>query len=266
MPSVEVLITGEERPIGLLTLDSAAAGASQIGFTVRTTKRYTGGSDWLCVYGAGEAKRNAARVAHLASGGHVACWDLGYFGRDHNWAEKNYVRVSLDKHHPQDYIGKTAPRPDRWAELGIKLREDADPQGHVVVIGMGRKSRSLLDLHDWERKAVASVLGRFPERRVLYRPKRGPEHIDCEQDWQSDIEDVLKGASLVVCRHSNCAIDACIAGVPCETEDGAAHWLYSRGSNPTQNERLDFLRRISWWQWRQPEMYLAWRFLAGVGI
>ena len=35
------------------------------------------------------------------------------------------------------------------------------------------------------------------------------------------IADVLNGCSVVVCRHSNVAVDACIAGVPVECEGGA---------------------------------------------
>jgi hypothetical protein len=75
------------------------------------------------------------------------------------------------------------------------------------------------------------------------------------------VVDALRGASLVICRHSNVAIDACIAGVPVECEDGAAYWLYRRGSVPTVAQRLDFLHRLCWWQWRFSEMDKAWLFL-----
>jgi hypothetical protein len=71
----------------------------------------------------------------------------------------------------------------------------------------------------------------------------------------------LAGASLVICRHSNAAIEACIAGVPVECSGGAAHWLYSRTPRPTTEERLDFLYRLAWWQWRFIEMKSAWLFL-----
>jgi hypothetical protein len=73
------------------------------------------------------------------------------------------------------------------------------------------------------------------------------------------IEEALVGARLLVCRHSNCAIDATIAGVPFECEDGAAWWL--AGKPFTAAARLDFLHRLCWWQWRHEESAQAWTFL-----
>ena len=80
-------------------------------------------------------------------------------------------------------------------------------------------------------------------------------------DSESRIADLLKGASLVVCRHSNVAVDACIAGVPVICDDGAAFSLYRSNTSPTPEQRMDFLQRLSWWEWDRTEAGAAWEFI-----
>ena len=231
---------------------------------VRVHSEYLGGSDWLCMCGGGEKVRNAARLKQVASGGRVACFDFGYFGRSTDMAV-SYMRVSIDHHHPQADIGKTKPDPSRWDKLRIVLREDANPNGHIVVVGLGPKSRDLLSLYDWEMRALESARRRFPGKTILYRPKRDAIRIMWEpQDATSPIEEVLRGASLVISRHSNVACDACVAGIPVECEDGAAAWIYRDRRSPDAVRRLDFLRRLAWWQWQLGEMGAAWKFLLAV--
>ena len=69
----------------------------------------------------------------------------------------------------------------------------------------------------------------------------------------------MRGARLVVCRHSNVAVDAVIAGVPVECEDGAAYWLRDKPYTP--EVRRDFLDRLAWWQWKPEECMKAWEFI-----
>jgi len=259
--SVEVLISGDESLQGKAAMECAAVGADLAGLEVVVTKQYRGKSDWLCLYGPGHAHRNLSRMAHVASGRQVACWDIGYISR------KVYARVAVDHNHPQRLFNETPNDGSRWDVHGITLRDDYDPNGHIVVAGMGPKSRAHLGLYDWELKTLFEVQARFPKKRVLYRPKpqgsRDPQ-IAWTSDGTSSIEDVLRGASLAVCRHSNVAVDACIAGIPVECEDGAARWLYAKGSNPDAESRLDFLHRLAYWQWKNNEMREAWTFLQAV--
>lgn len=264
MATVDVLITGEESRIGTAALKAAADGARRVGLRVRVTSQFRGDTDWLCIFGAGAARRDHARQQQLAGGGRAVLFDLGYFGAGKD-PERAYVRVSVDHFHPQALIGNTEPDPTRFAVHGITLREDADPAGHVVVAGMGQKSREQFNLHDWELRTLEAMQARFPEHRILYRPKKKSLPLPWQpQDGDSAIEDVLRGASLVVCRHSGVAVDACIAGVPVETEDGAARWLYARGTDPDPAERLDFLQRLAWWNWQCSEMEACWKFLLKV--
>jgi hypothetical protein len=267
MTSVEVLRTGDESALGTATLDAAAKGAKQLGLRVIRTARYEGRSHWLCLYGVGHKERNLIRHRHIRHGGHVACWDVGYFGRGKD-PQRSYCRVSIDRNHPApELVERTPSEPKRWQAHRLSLREDSDPRGHIVVAGLGPKSRRHLNLYDWEQKALAAAKERFPDRRIVYRPKPGHDigvSYGFEQDGKSPIEQVLKGAALAICRHSNVAIDACIAGVPVECEDGIALWLYRNGPNPTAEQRLNLLCRTAHWQWRADEHREAWRFLLKV--
>jgi hypothetical protein len=146
--------------------------------------------------------------------------------------------------------------------MGIGLREDAAPNGTIVLVGLGRKSRAYLGpaVAQWEQRKLLELRCRFPRREIIHRPKRGSRSpvLDCRTDDASPIEELLRGASLVVCRHSNVAVDAAIAGVPFECEDGAARWLARREF--TRANRLEFLRRLAWFQWKPDEAGEAWAF------
>lgn len=200
----------------------------------------------LVMYGSGASDRKKAVEAHR---GNWVAFDLGY------WDRQNSFRVSVNSEHP---------RPEQMLDFGprwhpTELRDDFDPNGHIVLVGMGRKSR--IWHQDYERTRLAEIRKAYPKRRIVYRPKPGNESalgIDCEQMTGQNITDVLRGASLVVCRHSNVAIDACIAGIPVVCDSGAAAWLYrSDLNNPrmvSRDERLMFLQRLAWWQWTREQI------------
>lgn len=186
-------------------------------------------------------------------------WDAGYFGRVSKG--RGYMRMSVNRDHPQALLDKTPADPQRWMEHGISLRNVHDPKGHILLVGLGQKSRSYLGQEHWEAQKLNELHKRFPKHRVLYRPK--PRHrspsLGCDFDATSPIENLLEGCSLVVCRHSNVAVDGVIAGIPFEAEDGAAMWL--QGKPFTEENRLNFLHRLAWWQWKSTEADAAWAFL-----
>lgn len=255
--SVEVLIPIKSSDKALAMLHAITAAARQAD-DVKVTQIYQGGSDWLVLYGVGAPDRDEARKRQIKNGGRTMLWDLGYFDR------QRYLRCSVDHDHPQDWLPRTAPDPQRWNALGIRLREDYDPDGHIVLVGLGKKSRAYLREADWERFRLNDLRKRFPGRQIIYRPKpKSPAmKLDCRMDADSPIEVLLRGASLISCRHSNVACDAAVAGVPFECDDGAAMWL--KGRPFTQENRLEFLRRLAWWQWRSNEAVEAWAFIKGV--
>lgn len=258
----ELLTDPETFPRGRRMLDAMIA-AAPIPTVVRT--QYEGDCDVLMLYGAGHPVRRPWWRKHLAAGGRVVAWDLGYWHRrvDNTF----HMRCTLDADHPQAFI---RPEPaQRWHDQAIDLRDVSRPNGHVLIVGMGPKSNRALSLRplEWEIRAAKAARAAYPGRRIVFKPKRPTDPVIpgfvCDRN---SIESALRGASLVVCRHSNVAIDACIAGVPVYCEDGAAAALYGSGSmlepvKPTTEQRLAFLRSLAWWNWRPEEAGKAWGYL-----
>lgn len=255
-PSIEILIP----PTKMVERGAELMTALRTSFPQATvTQEYRGLSDWLWLYGVGAPDRDKARKHQVKIGGRVWLWDLGYFDR------RNHMRCSVDHDHPQQWLDRTVEDPQRWDSLGVKLREDADPKGPIILVGLGSKSRQYLHEIDWERLRLITLRKRFPNHTIIYRPKPGsgpPMNLSCKIDATSSIEQLLKGASLVSCRHSNVACDAAVAGVPFECDDGAAMWLQAKPFTP--ENRLEFLRRLAWWQWKPSEVRQAWGFVQKV--
>lgn len=223
------------------------------------SKRYAGQHRVLVLYGIGDRERQRIAHFHRSKGGRIVMWDLGYFGRD-----DGAMRLSIDSLHPTAEQLARSPAAGRRT---FNLREDANPAGPVLLVGLGDKSLNLYGLRpmQWERTALQAIRTAFPERRVVYRPKgKAQRHLaGVTVETGNSIEEALVGCSLVVCRHSNVAVDACVAGVPVRCDDGAAMALYGRGSQPAPAERLDFLHRLTWWNWSPDEASQAWRFIEG---
>jgi hypothetical protein len=224
--------------------------------TVASSK-YKGSHRLLMMYGAGLEVRRQALEAHKAAGGTVAVWDLGYWDRDDS------MRLSLGALHPTAEQLALAPKGCRREHV---LREDADPKGPILLIGLGVKSGRLYGLQtmEWEQGQMQRLRDRG--RQILWRPKgrQSPKLHGATLRHGMPIEEALKGCSLVVCRHSNVAVDACIAGVPVECEDGAAFSLYRNGTTPSREDRAEFLRRLGWWNWRPTEAAQAWDWIRSI--
>lgn len=225
------------------------------------TSSYRGDARWLFLYGAGRSDRFEAVRKHLRRGGHSVCIDLGYWDR-----ERGAMRVSVDALHPSEPMLDLAEylRPRR----AFTLRSDARKDGPIMLVGMGQKSNAQfgLDEMQWERGALERIRAEHPRAQVFLRPKKRAvaNSLGLPQCVSLPIEEALRGCSLVVCRHSNVAIDACVAGVPVWCDDGAARALYSHSAAPLIEERLHFLRRLSWWNWSPFEAKELWRWLTQV--
>jgi hypothetical protein len=176
------------------------------------------------------------------------------------------MRVSIDVLHPT--AAQLAMAPEGQCRRAHELREDAKKEGPILLVGMGLKSVAMYGLvpMQWERDTLRHLRQKYPQHRVLWRPKgRRASILPGTQLFHGmPIEDALRGLSLVVCRHSNVAIDACIAGVPVECEDGAARALYRGNRNPTREQRAEFLRQLGWWNWRPHEAAQAWDWIRRV--
>lgn len=252
MQSVEILTDPWMARRGRRMIEAMAAASPM---PVRLSQRYTGACDLLLTYGSGHPVRRPWWVQHRQSGRHCVGLDLGYWGRD-----QGYMRVTIDDDHPPDWI---RPEPAcRWDATGIELREDADPAGHAVIVGMGVKAvrvHGLVPLQ-WERGAfeMARAMGLSP----ILKPKKASDpSLPGVPSATGSMEEALKGAALLICRHSNAAVDACIAGVPVICEGGAALALYGKTREPSREQRLEFLRSLAWWNWHPREAKEAWSYI-----
>lgn len=198
----------------------------------------------LMMWGVGRPGHSAHRDRAIHQGRKVVMWDLGY--------KKGYYRLSIDHDHPWRLFDQT---PETGRTFPAELREDAG-EGPILLIGMGRKSKSYLNSYNWESRKIGELKRRFPGVPIVVRPKPRAG------DGATRIEDALKGCRLVVCRHSNVAVDACIAGVPFECEDGAAFWLIDKPF--TTENRQRFLNKLAHWQYQPEEAKQAWEFICAL--
>jgi hypothetical protein len=226
----------------------------------KVTRGYRGRHRLLVLYGVGHPVRARTAKIHLRAGGRVAMWDLGYWNRNES------MRLSIDRNHPT--AEQLAANDHRTPRHRPKLagEKSFDPDGPILLCGLGPKSCKHLGLTvgAWESQKVAELRLRFPDRTILFRPKPGNPFDKIDGTRRAPIgpiEEALNGVSLVVCRHSNVAIDACVAGVPVECEDGAAFALYKDDPNPGEDARREFLARLAWWNWGNHEAVQAWRFM-----
>lgn len=245
----EILIDRDMRVRGKRMIAALIASAP---IPVVVSEKYTGSCDLLVTYGTGHPIRRPWWDEHRRSGRHCIGWDLGYW---------DGMRATIDDDHPTAWI---RPEPvDRWDAQKRALRSDADPKGYALIVGMGKKSLPVWNLRplEWETAAVrrAEAAGYI----TVFRPKSAdyprPSHVHTV--YGGTIEKALRGAAIVYCRHSNVAVDACIAGVPVVCESGAAYSLYKDNPSPTIEQRLAFLRSLAWWNYKPEEAGLAWSYL-----
>ena len=245
------ILTDPDMMIRGARMIEALIAASPIPIT--PSVRYTGTADLLVTYGTGHPLRRQWLQRHRASGRHCIGLDLGYWGAD-------TMRVTIDTDHPPQWI--QTEDPSRWDSQGIQLRNEFNPKGHAVIVGMGRKSLTVHGLRplEWEARAVniAKSMGLTP---LLKTKRANYAGLPGVATAKGSMEEALKGAALVICRHSNAAVDACIAGVPVICEDGAALALYRGNPSPSVDQRLEFLRSLAWWNYRIDEAALCWTYL-----
>lgn len=246
---------------GQRMMEAMVATAEEAGIRVTVTQEYQGKAPWLMSWGLGHVGRRPYTDAHVRNGGRLIGWDIGYFNRD------EYMRLTVDADHPQKHLQPVTP--DRWNDLGISLRTEHDPKGPIILVGLGRKSRLQFGFQGlaWEIKKMGQIRKTYPGRKVLYRPKK-EERLQGLQSISGPIEQAIKGASLVVCKHSNVAIDACIAGIPVVCEDGAAAAIYNNNlaspAMPDMATRRTFLEQLAYFNWHPSEARDAWKFLKTV--
>lgn len=212
---------------------------------------YSGKKKNLILYGPGMDWRTAVFHAHRKKGGNVICWDLGY------WDRESALRMSINNFHPTAKQLAYSEGRLRSPQPRHELREDADPNGQILLIGLGPKACLLYGLkpYQWETQMLQAIRDRFPGVGIVWRPKghRPLPFNNLTISHDEPIEEALKGKRMVVCRHSNVAVDAAVAGVPVWCSDGAARAIYGETEHPTREARAKFLEQLEWWNWAPEE-------------
>lgn len=257
-PSVEIIRYRGVSRLGRLVQTRFAAACRKSGLRVLESDAYVGSCDWLLFWGVGADGRAHVRDRHLAAGGRVFHFDYGFF---HGEDRKLVFRVAMDGDYVTPYLGQTPEAPNRLKAFGVVLRDTYNPDGHIVLAGVGPKMHAYTCPDGWEAETLCRLRTEYPDRRIVYRPKpnRVGVLLPCETDSTSTIEHVLLGASLAVCYHSNVAVDAVLAGVPVDVVEGPAAWLGP--GRKTEAERAGFLCRLALWQYTTNEVEPALRFM-----
>lgn len=225
--------------------------------------------DVLLVYGLGGANRHQVGMDHVAAGGRLVALDVGYWqrvGGGRRW------RVAIDGFHSPQYVMRGPdPGAARFRQAGLKVHGDRRIDGPIMLVGNAPKSNRV-GAQGWSARKARELRQAFPGREVLYRakPKRPLEPgVDYNGVIEGGIDEALRRVSLVVCRHSNVAVDACRLGVPVVCDDGAAAAIYPQSladyrRQPDFELRREFLHRLAWWQWSMDEGPQFWAWLEGV--
>lgn len=211
------------------------------GDSPNKTSYYQGKSDWLVLYGVGAEVNHAARVMQNKHGHTLHC-DLGYTNRDRN------MRICIDDDHPDKFFWKTVE-----GKSQVQFCNDYDPNGPIILVGLGCKSRKYLHAWDWEARKYRELRREFPDRQIIFRPKGSDlMTLPCKMDRVTPFVDLIAGASLVVARHSNCCIDAIVHGIPFRSEAGAAMSF--------EGDRQKFMNKLARWEYTPEQATEAWKF------
>lgn len=191
----------------------------------------------------------------------IVIFDCGYFSREYSEKRNRHFRLSINETHPT----KLPPAPgDRWQKHGIQLEDLFDPNGHVLLIGRGGKTRKAQGIkgENWEQDAFKKIMKILPESKVIYRPKKNTaDRIKGAKlaSPQSTIRDLCQGCSLIYTQRSNVGNEGLVYGIPVVTEGGPAADICSNritpGMEPLSHDmRLEFLHRLAYWQWSYEEI------------
>ena len=126
--AAEILLDEPMARRGIRMLKALAAHAPAGS---KVTTHYEGRHRLLIMYGVGLPRRFIDMRRHVEIGGHVACWDMGYWDLDES------MRMSIDSLHPT--AAQLALAPACECRRLFELREDADPNGPILLCGLGKK-------------------------------------------------------------------------------------------------------------------------------
>ncbi len=247
--------------------------------------RWQGGidADVACFYG---LEGNTPEIFRLYSSAalpeHRAVFlDLGYWGRREGGRWAGYHKVVVNDRHPNRYLLRYPMPGDRLAMFHVEPKPLREPGHHILLCGMSDKAARAVGLEpeEWELGTIAE-LRRLTTRPIVYRPKpswKGARPLPGTRFSEPGrtLEEDLLGCHALVTRHSNCALEALLAGVPAHAEDGVAALLncwtlgdVNAPTLPSAAARLELARNLAYAQWSIAEMRegLPWRHLRTKGL
>jgi hypothetical protein len=211
---------------------------------------------------------------YRAAGRKAIYVDMGYWGRRLNDRFDGFHKLALNDRHPTAYFQRWAHPPDRIQHHGIRLKPWRTAGRHILVAGMSAKAAQAEGLppHSWERATIAR-LRELTDRPIVYRPKPNwTEACPIEGSvfaQTQPLDSLFNNCHAVVAHHSNVAVDALLAGVPCICPGGVAsslsgHDLTLIESPPMPDGRQQWAQDVAYTQWSIHEMRTgaAWGYLA----
>lgn len=252
-----------------------AAGAQALGlnFDHRSSLTYRGRPDHdVAVFYGLAAGLDRVFRDYRDQGRKAVYIDLGYWGRRKRTRFDGYHKLSVNNRHPTDYFQSQPHSSDRFRQHGVAIRPWRQEGEHILLAGMSAKAAHAEGLlpHMWERETIA-YLRELTRRPIIYRPK--PNWADAKPlmgsifDRETPLEDALTNCHAVVTHHSNVAVDALLAGVPCVCLGGVASLLASQIDEierpATPAGRDQWAADLAWTQWSVDEMQdgRAFRYL-----
>lgn len=233
--------------------------------------------DIACMFG---VKSRALFQAHWRAGIHTVYLDKGYCrqrrpGPVSAW---EYYRVAVDGHHPTRHLANQKSSEDRLEVLNLELQPWRKRGGHIILAGSSAKYHAFYGLSHPTKYAakVINELLAMTQREIVYRPKPSWQDavpIDGARysTNEESIQDVLKGAHVLVTHGSNAVFEAVLAGVPCIVlGDAVAKPISSVTLGKIEHPRLaneverrQWLANLAYWQWTLTEMAdgRAWDFI-----
>jgi hypothetical protein len=204
--------------------------------------------------------------------------DLGYFGRRKRTRFDGYHKLVLNSRHPTDYFQIEPHSSDRFDSFAIPILPWREAGRHILVVGMSGKAAAAegLGAEAWERETVAQ-LRKITKRPIVYRPK--PNWADSRPITgalyarEQPLEEAFADCHAIVSHHSNVAVDALLAGIPCICPGGVAsvlsgHDLSQIETPPMLDGRAQWAADLAHTQYSIEEMQsgIAFRYLLSEGL
>lgn len=232
--------------------NATVAGARRHGFEAVVCGEFRGvEADVAVAYG--WAHEEVFR-AYRDAGRRFVYFDLGYWRRE---GQTGFHRYAIDDWDTATFMLRDCPG-DRFDALGVRLSWPVDrPDGTILLCGMSDKAAGTHGFApgQWEGKAAEELRKKYPDREIVFRqkPNRQTRHLAIPP-----LAEDMRRAAIVVSHHSNCSVDALVAGVPSWAKKGVGSLFRSHRTIdgialdpswfPDEETRLQILRDVAYAQ------------------